>query len=144
MVSLENSNPKGFISPPILKIMKHNNRYIQSLMMITKMLDNLINIIEKSENYLNKRKIDSNLVVHSRLIIDMYPFSSQIHIATDMTRKGFARLAQIKSPSYKNNEKTLAQHTSRPYRFRCNFIFNLFLFWMHIFDCRKKKFLWFY
>ncbi len=82
-------------------------------MMITKMLDNLINIIEKSENYLNKRKIDTNLVVNSRLIIDMYPFSSQIQIATDMTRKGFARLAQIKSPSYKDNEKTLAQLKSR-------------------------------
>ena len=82
-------------------------------MMISRMLDNLIQIIEKSENYFNKRKINSDLIVNSRLIVDMYPFSSQIQIATDMVRKGFARLAQVKSPSYKDNEKTLIQLKAR-------------------------------
>ena len=87
--------------------------YDLSVPIIINMLENLSNILAKTEKFASKRKIDSAVFVESRLIADMFPLSRQIQIGTDMVRKGIGRLANKKFPNYKDNEKTLKQLQNR-------------------------------
>ena len=43
----------------------------------------------------------------------MRPLTSQIQIGTDMIRLGIGRLANVKAPSYKDNEKTFSDLQKR-------------------------------
>jgi hypothetical protein len=87
--------------------------YDLSVPMIIKMLENLINILNKAQRFADKKKFDSVIFVESRLIADMYPLSRQIQIGTDMVRKGIGRLANKKFPNYQDNEKTIKQLQNR-------------------------------
>lgn len=87
--------------------------YDMSVPLIIKMLNNLSNILSKAEKFSTRRKIEDHVLLESRLIADMFPLSKQIQIATDMTRKGVARLAKKNPPSYKDNEKTIKQLQNR-------------------------------
>ena len=70
------------------------------------MLENVASILKKAERHAEKRKIDKNIYINALLIADMRPLTSQIQIGTDMIRLGMGRLANVKAPSYKDNEKT--------------------------------------
>jgi hypothetical protein len=74
--------------------------------MFINMLENLSSILKKAERHAEKRKIDKDIFINARLIADMWPLTRQIQIGTDMIRLGIGRLANIKAPSYKDNERT--------------------------------------
>ena len=80
--------------------------YEISVPMFINMLENLSSILKKAERHAEKRKIDKEIFINARLIADMRPLTSQIQIGTDMIRLGVGRLAKVKAPSYKDNEKT--------------------------------------
>ena len=80
--------------------------YEISVPMFINMLENLSSILKKAERHAEKRKIDKEIFINARLIADMRPLTSQIQIGTDMIRLGIGRLANVKAPSYKDNEKT--------------------------------------
>ena len=82
--------------------------YEISVPMFINMLENLASILKKAERYAEKRKIDKEIFINARLIADMRPLTSQIQIGTDMIRLGIGRLANVKAPSYKDNEKTFS------------------------------------
>lgn len=76
-------------------------------------LKNLDAIIDKAAAYAAGKKVDPTVLMASRLAIDMLPFSTQIHRATETARGGAARLAQMDIPSLPDEDKTVADLRDR-------------------------------
>ncbi|QPF91101.1 DUF1993 domain-containing protein [Bradyrhizobium commune] len=76
-------------------------------------LKNLDAILDKAVAYSERKKVDPTVLVGSRLAIDMLPFSTQIHRATETARGGAARLAQVEIPSFPDEDKTVADLKNR-------------------------------
>jgi uncharacterized protein len=76
-------------------------------------LKNLDAILDKAVAYAEGKKVDPTILVGSRLAIDMLPFSTQIHRATETARGGAARLAQMDIPSLPDEDKTVAELKDR-------------------------------
>jgi uncharacterized protein len=53
------------------------------------------------------------ILENSRLFPDMLPLIKQVHIATDITRRGVARLAEVEPPAFEDNETTFAELIDR-------------------------------
>jgi hypothetical protein len=71
-------------------------------------LKNLDAILDKAAAYAERKKVDPAVLMGSRLAIDMLPFSTQIHRATETARGGAARLAQVDRPNFPDEDKTVA------------------------------------
>ena len=69
----------------------------------------LSRILLKAERHAEKRKIDKSVFINARLYPDMLPLSKQIQIGTDMVRLGIGRLAEIKAPSFADDEVTFSE-----------------------------------
>ena len=76
-------------------------------------LKNLDTILDKAVAYTESKKVDPAVLVSSRLAIDMLPFSTQIHRATETARGGAARLAQVDIPSLPDEDETVADLKDR-------------------------------
>ncbi len=76
-------------------------------------LKNLDAILDKAVAYAEGKKADPTILMGSRLAIDMLPFSTQIHRATETARGGAARLAQMEIPSLPDEDKTVAELKDR-------------------------------
>ncbi len=87
--------------------------YQASVPPIVRSLNNLITILEKGDSYANAKKIESSILINSRLYPDMLPLSKQVQIASDVTRRGVARLAGLEAPSMVDNEQTFAELIDR-------------------------------
>ena len=73
----------------------------------------LSQILLKAEKDADKRKIDRSVFIDARLAPDMFPLKKQIQIGTDMVRLGIGRLADMKAPSFKDNEATISDLQKR-------------------------------
>ena len=73
----------------------------------------LSRILLKAEKDAEKRNIDKIVFLNARLAPDMLPLVKQIQIGTDMVRLGVGRLADIKAPSFKDNERTFSDIQKR-------------------------------
>lgn len=87
--------------------------YQASVPQFLQMMENLIVILGKAEAHCEARNIKPEVMVATRLIPDMLPFSSQIQIAGDMAKGCIARLAGIEIPSYADTETTLVELKAR-------------------------------
>ncbi|PSB55331.1 DUF1993 domain-containing protein [Chamaesiphon polymorphus] len=87
--------------------------YQASVPPVMRCLHNLINILQKGDAHAEAKKIDPSVLINSRLYPDMYPLSKQIQIASDITRKGLARLASVEAPSMVDDETTFQQLIDR-------------------------------
>ncbi len=87
--------------------------YQASVPVIIRSLTNLAAILEKAAAHAEAKKIDQSVFLNSRLFPDMLPLVKQIHIATDITRRGVARLAEIEAPAFEDNETTFAELVDR-------------------------------
>lgn len=83
--------------------------YQASVPVFVKALNNLSAIMTKAEAEIAARKMDPAVFVNLRLAPDMFPFSRQIQIASDVAKGCIARLAGIEIPSYPDNEATFAE-----------------------------------
>ena len=73
----------------------------------------LSNILRKAEKDAEKRKIEKSVFMNARLAPDMLPLTKQIQIGTDMVRLGIGRLAEIKAPSFADDEVTFSELQKR-------------------------------
>ena len=73
----------------------------------------LSGILIKAEKNAEKRKIDKSVFINARLAPDMFPLVKQIQIATDMVKLGLGRLAEVKAPSFEDNEITFSDLQKR-------------------------------
>ncbi len=87
--------------------------YQASVPPIVKCLHNLINILNKGAAHAETKKIDPSVLINSRLYPDMHPLSKQIQIASDVTRRGVARLAGLEAPTMVDDETTFPQLIDR-------------------------------
>lgn len=87
--------------------------YQISVPVFTRMLTNLIAILEKAAAHCEERKIDPAALINFRFYPDMYPFSKQIQIATDAAKNGSAYLAAAEPPKSENVEQTFPELIER-------------------------------
>ena len=87
--------------------------YQMSSPVFVRTLTNLKNILAKGAAHAEAKKIDESAFLQARLAPDMYPLTSQVHIATDMARAGAARLTGGEPPKYEDNESTFSELIAR-------------------------------
>jgi uncharacterized protein len=79
----------------------------------TRMLTNLVSILEKAEANAAERKIGPEVLGASRLAPDMLPLSFQIQSATDRAKLALARITGRDAPKWADEEKTLEELRGR-------------------------------
>jgi hypothetical protein len=79
----------------------------------TRMLTNLLRILEKAEANAAERKIGPEVLAGSRLAPDMHPLAFQVQSATDRAKFCIARITGVTAPSWPDDEKTLEQLRGR-------------------------------
>lgn len=78
-----------------------------------RLLTNLLTWLDKAEAHAATKKFDSANYLGARLAPDMLPFTRQIQIASDAAKGAMARLAGAESPSWEDNEASLADLRAR-------------------------------
>jgi hypothetical protein len=76
-------------------------------------LNALSAVLDKAEAYATAKKIDSTVLLRSRLAPDMFDLVRQVLIAADQAKNGSSRLAGVESPRYEDNEATVEQLKAR-------------------------------
>jgi uncharacterized protein len=87
--------------------------YQTSIPTFTRVLNNLIAILEKGATDAEARKIDPLVLLNARLFPDMFPFTRQVQLAADTAISGAARLAGTEVPMHENNESSFAELAAR-------------------------------
>jgi uncharacterized protein len=80
---------------------------------LTRSLENLAGILTKGAAHAETKKIDQSILINSRLYPDMLPLSKQVQIASDISRRGVARLAGVEAPEMADTETTFAELIDR-------------------------------
>jgi uncharacterized protein len=76
-------------------------------------LNALSAVLDKAEEFAKAKKIDSAVLLNSRLAPDMFALTRQVQIATDQAKNGSTRLAGVEPPRFEDNETTLDQLKAR-------------------------------
>ena len=92
-----------------MKISMHN----ASVGVFAKLLRNLGTQLEKAEKWTADRKIDPNAILLARLAPDMFTFTRQVQVMTDLAKGTVGRLAGLDPPRYEDNETTFAELQAR-------------------------------
>jgi hypothetical protein len=87
--------------------------YQISVPVFTRMLTNLIAILEKAAAHCEERKIDPAVLINYRLYPDMFAFAKQVQIATDAAKNGSAYLAGAEPLKFDNTEQTFPELIER-------------------------------
>jgi len=74
---------------------------------------NLSTILDKTQAYIDAKKIDPAALLQFRLFPDMLNLTRQIQIATDTAKGVVARLAGVEIPAYEDNETSVAELQAR-------------------------------
>src|SRR5260221_4308688 len=76
-------------------------------------LNALSGVLDKAEAYAAAKKIDSSVLLNSRLSQDMFTLARQVQVAADQAKNGSARLAGVEAPHYEDSETTMDQLKAR-------------------------------
>ena len=76
-------------------------------------LNALSAVLDKAEAYAAAKKIESTVLLRSRLAPDMFDLVRQVLIAADQAKNGSSRLAGVEAPRYEDNEATVEQLKAR-------------------------------
>ncbi|MGD1907994.1 MAG: DUF1993 family protein [Leptolyngbyaceae cyanobacterium] len=80
-----------------------------SIPVLRRTLKNLLSILEKGAAHAEAQSIDPTVLINSRLYPDMFPLVRQVQIASDISRRGVARLAGVEAPKVEDTETTFAE-----------------------------------
>jgi uncharacterized protein len=80
---------------------------------LARSLTNLSGILAKAAAHAEAKGIDPAVLLQARLYPDMFPLVRQVQIATDIARRGLARLAGVESTSMEDDEASFADLISR-------------------------------
>lgn len=84
-----------------------------AVVQFSKMLKNLDAILAKAIPFAEAKKIDFEVLLHSRLAPDQFNLLRQIQIATDSAKVGVAKLTGKEAPTHDDKETTVAQLRTR-------------------------------
>jgi hypothetical protein len=87
--------------------------YQASVPTICRALENLAAVLEKAAAQVDAKKYPAESYINARLYPDMFPLAKQVQIASDVSKGGCSRLAQVEAPSYEDNETTFPQLAER-------------------------------
>jgi hypothetical protein len=87
--------------------------YQASVPSLIRALNNLTSILEKGAAHAEAKNIDPAVLINSRLYPNMFPLGRQVQIASDIARRGAARLAGLEAPKLEDHETTFAQLIDR-------------------------------
>lgn len=87
--------------------------YDLTIPQFTTTLKALRKILVKAQGFAESKKIDSSVLLQLRLAPDQFPFVRQIQIATDNAKGCVARLTNVKTPAFEDNEKTMDELLAR-------------------------------
>ncbi len=88
--------------------------YAASVAVYQRQLGALAKVLEKGSGWAAARKVDEAVLMGTRMIPDMLPFSRQVQIACRFAEESSARLAGAEVPKAPENaEKTLAELRAR-------------------------------
>jgi uncharacterized protein len=87
--------------------------YQASMPGLIRSLSNLAVILAKADAHATAKKIDPTVLMNSRLSPDMLPLSKQVQIASDISRRGAARLAGLEAPAMADTETTFPELIDR-------------------------------
>ncbi|NET31961.1 MAG: DUF1993 domain-containing protein [Cyanothece sp. SIO1E1] len=87
--------------------------YQASVPPLMRTLNNLVGILEKGATHAETQNIDPVVLLNSRLYPDMFPLTRQIQIASDVARRGVARLAGVEAAKIEDNETTFPELIAR-------------------------------
>ena len=76
-------------------------------------LSNLGDVLAKGAQHAEAKKIAPEALLGARLYPDMFPLSKQIQVASDISKGGCSRLAQVDPPAFEDNETTFADLVER-------------------------------
>jgi uncharacterized protein len=76
-------------------------------------LHTLSALLDKAEAFAAAKKIDSSVLLQSRLAPDMFPLTRQVQIVADQAKNGASRLAGVDPPRFEDNETTVEQLKAR-------------------------------
>ncbi|MFM9889707.1 MAG: DUF1993 family protein [Rickettsiales bacterium] len=74
---------------------------------------NLSALLDKAAVFCEEKKIEQTVLVNARLAPDMLPLSRQVQIASDIVRRGIARIAGVEAPGIDDKETTFAELKAR-------------------------------
>lgn len=84
-----------------------------SVPVFRQLLSGLAAVIDKAAAHAEAKKIDPSVFTNARLIPDMFPFTTQVLIATDHAKGASARLAGVEVPKFEDTETTFAELKAR-------------------------------
>lgn len=87
--------------------------YDVTVPVFTRMLTNLLAVMDKAEASATERKFDTAVFADMRLAPDMIPFRGQIMIATDHAKGCVSRLAGREVPSWPDTETSFEELRAR-------------------------------
>ena len=87
--------------------------YRASAPVLIQALNGLVTILDKGAAFAETKKVDPAVLINARLAPDMFPLSRQVHIATDVARRGMARLAGTDPLTMPENETTFDELKAR-------------------------------
>jgi hypothetical protein len=87
--------------------------YQASVPRLINSMRNLSSILDKTQAYIDAKKIDPAALLQFRLFPDMLNLTRQIQIATDTAKGVVARLAGVEIPAYEDNETSVAELQAR-------------------------------
>lgn len=87
--------------------------YQVSIPVMTRMLVNLRNVLEKGEKFAREQNIDESELLNESLSPDMFNLARQVQVASDLARRGISRLAGMDIVSTEDNEKSFAELYAR-------------------------------
>jgi len=76
-------------------------------------LSNLAGVLRKGQSHAEARGIEPQVLLQSRLFPDMFPLVRQVQIASDIARRGVARLAGGEAPAMEDNETSFGELIDR-------------------------------
>lgn len=92
--------------------------YDASVPVFTRIMTNLETLLDKAVAFADERKIDHNALLLARLSPDMFTFTRQVQIATDIAKGTCGRLAGVEVPKFEDNETSFAELKARCARLR--------------------------
>ena len=87
--------------------------YQASFYPLSRMLKNVIEILEKGQAHAEAKNIDPTVLLSSRLYPDMFPLVRQIQIVSDVSRRAISRLAGVEAPAIEDTETTFPELIDR-------------------------------
>ncbi len=80
---------------------------------LARSLTNLAAILAKAAAHAEARSLDPAVLLQARLYPDMFPLVRQVQIATDIARRGLARLAGVESTAMADDEASFTDLIGR-------------------------------